>query len=103
MAAEAQRIGHCRADSALVALVRNVIQVALGVRLVEVARGREELVLDGFDRDDGLDPARRAQKMAVMDFVEETFSFAACSPKTALMALVSMGSLIGVEVPWALT
>ena len=37
-----------------------------------------------------------------MDLVELMASFRACSPKTALTAAVSILSLSGVEVPWAL-
>jgi hypothetical protein len=39
----------------------------------------------------------------VADLVELTFSERAASPKTALIARVSLRSLAGVEVPWALT
>ena len=39
----------------------------------------------------------------IADFVEETGTFAACSPSAALIARVSERSLSGVEVPWALT
>jgi hypothetical protein len=37
-----------------------------------------------------------------MDFVEDTGTRAARSPRAFLMALVSAASLRGVEVPWAL-
>ena len=42
-------------------------------------------------------------KCPVMDLVELTTSFFACSPKTALVALVSLASPSGVEVPCAFT
>ena len=38
----------------------------------------------------------------VTDFVEETASLYAWSPKTSLIARVSAASPSGVEVPWAL-
>jgi len=37
-----------------------------------------------------------------MDLFDETQSFFACSPKTFLTARVSVRSLRGVDVPWAL-
>src|SRR5205814_1648437 len=39
----------------------------------------------------------------VIDLVELTASALACAPNTALIALVSLASLNGVEVPWPLT
>ena len=39
----------------------------------------------------------------VIDFVEETLSFDAASPKTLAIAIASFESLSGVEVPCALT
>ena len=42
------------------------------------------------------------RRWPVMDLVEDILSLWACSPKTALAARVSMGSLRPVEVPWAL-
>jgi hypothetical protein len=38
----------------------------------------------------------------IIDLVEEIARRLAWSPKTRLMARVSMASLYGVEVPWAL-
>ena len=38
-----------------------------------------------------------------MDFVDETANRSAWVPKAARIALVSVGSLAGVPVPWALT
>ena len=38
----------------------------------------------------------------VTDFVDETASLYAWSPKTSLIALVSAASPSGVDVPWAL-
>ena len=38
----------------------------------------------------------------VIDFVEDTMSVCACSPKTRLMAAVSSRSFGCVDVPWAL-
>ena len=42
------------------------------------------------------------RRWPIMDLVEETCSFLAWSPKTSLMALVSVLSLSSVLVPWAL-
>ena len=38
----------------------------------------------------------------IIDLVEETASFLAWAPKVLLIAVVSIASLYGVEVPWAL-
>ena len=47
-------------------------------------------------------PPAAPSRCPVMDLVEETASLRAWSPNTALMAFVSLASLNGVEVPWAL-
>ena len=64
VAPEAQRIGHCSSDPSAVALVRHVVQVALRIRVVQVAGGREELVLHGLHRHDGLYSTRSPQQVA---------------------------------------
>ena len=48
-------------------------------------------------------PPAAPSRWPVIDFVELTASRRAWSPKTVLMARVSVVSLSSVDVPWALT
>src|SRR5919206_4086834 len=62
--AEAERIREADADLGLARLVRDVVEIALRVRLVVVDRRRQHAALDGEDREDRLDRAGRAEAMA---------------------------------------
>ena len=89
-------------DVLLARLVRDVVEVAVGIGRLVVDGRRQHPVVEGQHGGDGLDAARGAEQVPVIDLVDETASRRACSPKTRLMASVSNLSLYGVEVPWAL-
>src|SRR5439155_20596931 len=62
-AAEPERVRQRVLHRHRALLVRYVIEVALLVRMLEVDRGRHELMMHGERRDAGLEPAGGAEKV----------------------------------------
>src|SRR5215211_7375964 len=64
VAAEAERVGDPDPDRSLARLVGDVVEVALGIRVVVVDRRRQRVAVDREHREDRLDRARGAQAVA---------------------------------------
>src|SRR5690606_5383596 len=64
LAAEAEVVAHGNADRFLAGLVGHVVEVAVGVRFVEVDGRGDRAFLNGFRADDGLDAAGGAEEVA---------------------------------------
>ena len=62
-AAEPERVRERVGDVGLARHLRHVVEIAVDVRVVEVDGGRQELMMDGEDRDAGLEPARGAEQV----------------------------------------
>src|SRR5437667_3121541 len=62
-AAEAERVGQGIFDAGLASLVRDVVQITLGVRVFVIDSRRQDLVAEGKDREASLKPARAAEQM----------------------------------------
>ena len=63
VAAEAEGIAHGHVDAGLARLVRHVVEVAGRVGIVEIDRGRQDVVLDRLDAENELRRARRAEQV----------------------------------------
>src|SRR5256885_3589971 len=59
--AEAERIRDADGDVSLARLVRDVVEVALGIFLLVVDRRRQQAAVDGEHGEDGLDRTRGAE------------------------------------------
>src|SRR4051812_28838504 len=64
MSAEAERVVHDRVDPYLPWRVRNVVEIAERILVVDVDRRRRSLRLDGLGADGHLDGAGRAEHVA---------------------------------------
>src|SRR6266568_4839853 len=82
-AAKSKRIRKCVLHGCLARAIRNVIQVALGIRIFEIDGRRQNLIAQRQRADAGFQSARSA--------------------KTLFRARVSITSPIGVDVPCAFT
>ena len=84
--------------------VRRVVEVALGVGRLVVDRRRNDAVADREREDARLEAARGAEEVPGHRLRRgDRERSGRGSPKTRLMAIVSIRSPCGVEVPWALT
>ena len=84
-------------------LVRDVVEVALRIRVPVVDRRRQDAVAQRERAHHRLERPAAPKQWPVTDFVDETASRYAWSPKTCFSARVSARSPSGVEVPCALT
>src|SRR5258708_3271386 len=60
--AEAERVRQCQLDVHLARALRDVVEAALRVRVLEVDSGRRDTLLDGFHRDHCLNRSRGAEQ-----------------------------------------
>ena len=83
-------------------MVGDDVQIAIGVGLVVVGGWRQDPIAQCQGGGEALQGGDVPSAWPCIDLVELTASFWACGPKTERMAAVSVGSLAGVAVPWAL-
>ena len=103
MPSEPEGVAHHGLKLHLSGNVGGIVQVALRVRVLQIDGGG----MIPFCRATTLIAASKAapapSMCPVMDLVELMGTRCAWSPNTALRAMVSNLSFIGVDVPWALT
>ena len=80
----------------------DIVEIAFRIAGLTVDRGRNEALRYGQDRNDRLQGPEAPSVWPCIDFVELTGIPRARVPKTSLIARVSIRSLGGVPVPWAL-
>ena len=64
MTAESKTIGNDPVDAHFTRFVRNVVEIAIGIWVIEVDRGRNQSMQKSQNRDDKFDAARRPQQMS---------------------------------------
>src|SRR5438132_13318666 len=64
VAAEAEGVGHGGADGDAAGGVGDVVEIALGVRVLVVDGGGDDAIADRLDAEDGLDGAGGAKEVA---------------------------------------
>ena len=82
--------------------IGNIVEIALGVWFFIVDGGGKDSLADRQDVKMASVLPAAPSRWPVIDLVALIGIFLAYSPKTVLMAIVSVRSLSGVEVPWAL-
>src|SRR6266513_2443657 len=102
-AAKAKRIRKGIFDRSLARVIRNVVQIALGIGRLQVDGRRQNLVAERQNADACLNPPAPPSRCPVMDLVELMGTSLARSPNNLFSARVSMTSPSGVEVPCAFT
>ena len=64
MSAETKAVAHGDCDAAFAGFVGDEVQIAFGVRIVQVDRGRDHVALNDQGTDDGFHAAAGAQEVA---------------------------------------
>ncbi len=102
MTAETQDVRHRDVDRALAGYIWYIVQVTIGIGMVQVDGRGNNACLNGHNRDHCFNGTGGSQGMSGHRFGGTDGQAISMIAKTGFMACVSVLSLGGVEVPWAL-